>query len=281
MMNTSDSFFQWLYKIPLSGFTELEEKVTGFGKLLIVSEKKIGFLFIMLDDFAENQLDNLLSLIDEFNQRHIQILCIWEDIWMLKQELVRERISTLLGISKRIHGRATKVRKITKPELATFLLANHLQVPTQAKYKYGLFYKEQLVAVCSFSSGTPMPKRGENYKSYELIRFASLCGYTVVGGLSKLLKHFIEEIKPSDIMTYADRDWSVGKGYNKLGFRLEGITPPQYFWVKKGEWVRYYPARLPDELKEKAMDETEEQHLNKMGFVKVFNSGNLKFRLVL
>lgn len=279
-MDISYSFFQWLYNNPLSGFNDLEEKVVNFGKLLIVSEKKIGFLYIRLNDFAENQPDDIIALIDEFNQQQIQLICIWEDIWMLKQELVKSRISTLLGVSKRIHGRATKVKKITKPELDAFLSANHLQVPTRAKYKYGLFYKDLLVAVCSFSSGTPMPKRGENYKSYELIRFASLSGYTVVGGLSKLVKHFIEEVKPSDIMTYADRDWSVGKGYNKLGFRLDGATPPQYFWVKKGEWIRYYPTRIPEELTKKTLNETEE-YLQQTGFVKVFNSGNLKFRLVL
>ncbi|MND84366.1 hypothetical protein D3C80_762570 [compost metagenome] len=281
-MPAIDSFFQW-FQTSFSSFKSVFTEY-AFGKLILFDEKKLGFLFVEIDSFSTstNNLNDLITLVDNYRLNGIQTVCIWEDVWQLKQELVKGRINTLIGVSKRIHGRATKVRKITKPELESFLLENHLQNPTQAKFKYGLFHQEKLVAVCSFSAGTPMPKRGVNYKSYELIRFASLSGYTVVGGLSKLLKHFINEVKPSDIMTYADRDWSIGKSYEKLGFKFETITEPQFFWLSKGSWVRYYPNKIPEEIMaEKEADVTEEAYLLSNGFVKVYNTGNIKYRLLV
>ena len=38
-----------------------------------------------------------------------------------------------------------------------------------------------------------------------------------------MLKTFINEQKPDDIMTYAISDWSEGDVYRKLGFVEEGI----------------------------------------------------------
>jgi hypothetical protein len=48
----------------------------------------------------------------------------------------------------------------------------------------------------------------QDFRSYELLRFASLQGYVVVGGMDKLMKAFMHENQPDDIMSYADKDWS-------------------------------------------------------------------------
>jgi hypothetical protein len=63
---------------------------------------------------------------------------------------------------------------------------------------------------------------GKGEQSGELIRFCNKLDYTVVGGLSKLLKHFITQYQVDDVMTYIDKDWSDGKSFIQLGFEVVG-----------------------------------------------------------
>ena len=39
--------------------------------------------------------------------------------------------------------------------------------------------------------------------------------------MGKMLKTFIGEVHPDDVMSYADASWSSGDVYKKLGFREE------------------------------------------------------------
>ena len=75
-------------------------------------------------------------------------------------------------------------------------------------------------------------------RSYEWIRFASLPGVRISGGMGKILKAFIEEVHPDDIMSYADLEWSEGAVYEQLGFTLEGRKDPVMFEIDT-EWERH------------------------------------------
>ena len=57
--------------------------------------------------------------------------------------------------------------------------------------------------------------------------------------MGKLLKAFIEEVRPDDIMSYADLEWSEGDVYRQLGFTLEGRKDPVTFTVDTGTWKRF------------------------------------------
>ena len=110
------------------------------------------------------------------------------------------------------------IERIDKPTADKFLKINHLQGSVKAKFKYGLFLKPQyverffgivvcgdtdngiqspqpkLIAVATFSGARTM-KIGERAgtRSFELIRFATLQNYVVVGGMDKLLKALIKD----------------------------------------------------------------------------------------
>lgn len=233
--------------------------------------------------------DTCVSVSDAWAAMGIKVVHIWEDVWRAKNEVVQSRLRSLFGLSYRIPARLTEVRRIDKPTLDTFLKINHLQDSTTAKYKYGLFLPQRyfrvlekwtkkpefsllrhepsslLVAVASFSGGKNIPRNAQTYRSFELIRFANVLDATVVGGLDKLLKAFIKEVHPDDIMTYADRDWSNGQSYERLGFERLGTTPPQAFLVNPETFEREYTT--PESKLENA--------------VKVYNSGNIKYLLDL
>ena len=211
---------------------------------------------------------------------HVRLHC---DCWQKHRDIVQSRILALLGQSKRIHGRKTQVRRIDKATADFFLETNHLQGSVLGKVRYGLFLQDDLVAVASFSGARKCVRGGQVYRSFELLRFANKCHHTVVGGLDKLIQHFITNHQPDDLMTYADRDWSDGRGYRKIGFVGSEITDPQYFWLEVSTQTRHYPHRLPLQIPEQYHLNGAEValFLNQNGFRKVWNNGNIKFLLLL
>lgn len=204
---------------------------------------------------------DFLQLQEKYDNLEIKLIHLWEDIWCTRPLQVLARIKSLLGLNVRIHGRKTKVNKIAKPVANQFIDENHLQGSVNSRHKLGLFEGEQLVAVATFSALRRM-NHTENYKSAELIRFAVKAGYTVTGGLSKLINHFYLLQKPNDLMTYADRDWSGGEAYLTLDFALTGILEPQQFL-------------LDENLNRKLKKDQEVQENDLI----TFNTGSFKFIL--
>jgi hypothetical protein len=215
-------------------------------------------------------------------------IILWEDLWHTKRSVVQHRLRALLGLSERIPARLTKVQRIDRPTTTAFLAENHLQDPVLSKLKYGLYLpqryfrvindqtllppegtSELLVAVATFAHPRIFQKKNGPHRSYEFVRFANLAATTVVGGLDKLLKHFIRERQPDDIMTYADLEWSDGHSYLKLGFEKMGSTLPQEFWVGADTMQRFPAQRFPEGITEINAPEN--------GFVKIKNAGSRKF----
>jgi len=197
-------------------------------------------------------------------------ISIWEDQWHSKSQIIRSRILSNIWKAERIYGRETSVAKLNQPEADSFLNENHLIASTNAWLKFGLRYKGEIVAVATFSKAMPIIRNGISYQSFEMIRYCTKNGYTVVGGLSKLINHFISIASPDDIMTYIDLEWSRGRSFEQLGFNIKEQTPPQEFWINPLEMIRYYPHRLPTGLS------NDPNELHRKNYFKIHNSGNLK-----
>lgn len=228
------------------------------------------------------QAEKLVDLQDKFRQDGLFLVQLWEDVWLTRRNQVISRINSFLGLNKSFHGRKAKVISISIAETTNFLNNNHLQGYIKAKYNYGLFANGEIIAAANFSDTRPMKNNGEGYLSAELVRFASKDGLTIAGGLSKLIKHFLKEVKINDLMTYADRDWSLGKGYDKLGFELTKITEPAILYLDHKKMVRYFPHRLPKNVLsdfEKQDILNLEDYLAANNYIKIFNTGNLKYHL--
>ncbi|MFN0256604.1 PDDEXK family nuclease [Pedobacter ureilyticus] len=224
----------------------------------------------------------LQSLQVAYQQQGILLVHLWEDVWINKREQVLSRIHSFCGLNKSLHGRKAKIEELQATQAKAFLEAYHLQGYIKTKFNFGLRLNDELVAVACFAASRPMKSKGENYKSAELVRFATKTGVTIVGGLSKLLKHFLQQVSVNDLMTYADRDWSLGKGYDKLGFHFSGTTEAVTFYVDTKTMNRYQGHRLPKKILA-AFDEQNilnlDDFLTQNGFFKVFNTGNLKYHL--
>ena len=169
-------------------------------------------------------------------EKGIQLVHIFEDEWVDKQDIVKDRIKNILGIyDNRIFARKCIIKQIPFNICNQFLDANHIQGHDNSKIRLGLFYNDQLVSVMTFSK----PRFNKNYE-YELVRFASKLGYQVIGGASKLLKYFQRKYNPKNIISYADRRYSNGKLYYTLGFEFLNNSEPNYWWSRnKRRYSRY------------------------------------------
>ena len=223
--------------------------------------------------------EHVIAVQNVYFEKGMHFVSLWEDVWRNRQEQVLSRIQSLLGENMRIHGRKTTVISLDKQQADSFLSAFHIQGPALARYKLGLQHEDELVAVATFSAARLMRQRAEGYRSTELIRFATKSGYTVTGGLTKLLRHFIAHVKTNDVMSYADRDWSVGKSYEAAGFTFHSVIPPATLWLDTSTNKRYFQHRVPGGIAQQLESTDLGEHSNQ--FVKIFNTGNLKYILYL
>lgn len=224
------------------------------------------FLFSKMSDAALN--------------KKIKLIHLWYDVWASDNYLVEKRLLAQVGVSAKIFARNTSVVSISKQQATQFFNANHLQKQANAAFYFGLMYKNELVAAASFSKPRKMTYEKLPYHSYELVRFASKAGTIITGGLSKLIKHFVSEKNVQHLMTYADRDWSTGSSYLKLGFRFEGNLPPQTFEINRVGLYRKYINNqqvIPLNGNEKINAPWKSGHT----ILKVSNAGSAKFILDL
>lgn len=265
---------------------ESEEKSKHFPEndflILLFPEKLIALHLIDIQRFENIQQDNKLSfqeLSAHYQALGYKMIHLWEDVWKNRKELVKSRLEVSFGKFRKINARHCYVKRIDKLHSEMFLQENHLQGSVKSKFKYGLFLKKQyvakyvpeasgeddlLVAAATFSSGRTM-KWGErkDTRSYELLRFAGLKGFVVIGGFDKLLKAFAEEQKPDDVMTYADRDWSDGRSYEMLGFEKTDMLSPQCYLLDKNTFQR--------------ISSTDHIAENEHDLLKVWNAGSIKY----
>ena len=188
-------------------------------------------------------------------------LIITEDRWRSQGTMIRTRLLAHLEVFNQAYARNCEVRKIEKAEAQAFLAANHSYGDAACRYRYGLFLKRytghgaaaqgggaahaaappepgDLVAVATFSNARRWKKGDKEIRSHEWTRYASLPGLRINGGMGKLLKAFMKEVGPDDIMSYADLEWSQGDVYRQLGFTLEGHKDPVTFSVDRTTWKR-------------------------------------------
>jgi hypothetical protein len=252
-------------------------------EMLFIPQHQLYLHLIDIKSFHENDLPEnyFQDFSDKFNSQNQRIIHLWEDVYFFKKDLVQSRILSILGKFIRLHARHCIIKRIDKSITDKFLKINHLQGSVKAKLKYGLFLKPQyverfvpvvgedtnhgnkplLIAIATFSGGRTM-KEGERKgtRSFELIRFASLKGYVAVGGMDKLMSAFTNEHHPFDIMSYADRDWSDGRSYDKLGFSKIENSLPQILYINLKTLERLPLNWL-----------TDDEHLE------IFNAGSIKF----
>ncbi len=186
-----------------------------------IPEKKLAIEFDGLYWHSHIKDDYHLLKTEECEKQGIQLIHIFEDEWDRKQEIVKSRLQSILGKNNRIFGRKTECKIIDADTANAFLNANHIDGSCFAEYHYGLFYNNELVSVMTF---------GKSSDEFVLLRFANKLYTNVIGGASKLFSHFRKDHPEIEkVISYADRRWSKGNLYEKLGFNFIDKLEPSCF----------------------------------------------------
>ena len=107
-------------------------------------------------------------------------------------------------------------------------------------------------------------------------------GISVVGGFSKLFRYFIYNFDAESVLSYVDFSKFNGNSYLKAGFKFDGITVPNYVWVKNGHLTtvlsRYQTMKSSLIAKGWGTESnTEDEMMIGHGFIKIYNCGNKKY----
>lgn len=139
-----------------------------------------------------------------------------------------EKIYMMLLPKTRIPARKCIIEELDKDTCNIFLNMYHLQGPCQAQtVRYGLYYNNELVEVMTFGKSR-FAKKFE----WELIRMCSDADHIVVGGSSKLFKHFIQTYNPASIISYCDTSKFTGGVYLNMGMKFHQSVYPSKVWSR-------------------------------------------------
>lgn len=219
-----------------------------------------------------------LSKTEECAKQGIKLIHIFEDEWKFKPQIIKSRLKAIFGLTPyKIQARKCSVKPISANISKIFLEKYHLQGSCNDSVRLGLFYRNRLVAVMTFGK----PRFNKNY-DWELIRYATVSNFNIIGGAGKLLAYFRQNYIGT-IITYADRRWSTGELYKKLGFTFVKNTKPNYFYVKSLTRLSRYQCqkhKLKNLLKENFNPElSESQNMEANKFYKIWDCGHMVFKL--
>lgn len=216
---------------------------------------------------------NKKRLCDELD---IQLLTFWEDQINTKPNIVSSIILSKLGIyEKRIYARDCIIKDISSLDSSIFLNDNHLQGNIHSKIRYGLYYKDELVSIMTFGSSRRCTN--SQNKTWELYRYCCKQNTQIVGGASKLFKHFIKTQQPTEIISFSSNDISNGELYSSLNF--EYVSNSLSYWYVKNN-IRYHRYNFTkSKLVEIGYDssKSESQIMKELKYYKIFDSGQSKW----
>lgn len=230
---------------------------------------KESILFTLNNAFPNNIFEVQVSTCKINITVNNKTFSFWINDWFNKKEIVLSIICSKIGKNKRVFARNCEIKKVNKQEAEIFLNQNHLLGFKSAYFKYALYYQQEIIAIATFSKGRKMNRLEANKRSFELINFCCKKGVSVTGGLSKLIKAFVTDLQPGDLMTYIDKDWSDGSAYLNLGFKIHSETEPQSYVFDKTNFEKYQLEKLPENIFIALQSNN-----NNLEIVK--NSGNLK-----
>jgi len=209
--------------------------------------------------------------------------------WSNRRDVLKSMIRNLLGKNaNKIYARDTQVVTISHKECEAFLNENHRQGATYSKVYLGLKHRDDLVAVMTFNHlrNTIGRTKDCDDTTWELSRFCGKANTSIIGGASKLFKHFVTTYSPKRIISFSDVAHTKGNLYSTLGFKQVSVSAPSYVWVnvatdKYFNRVTCQKNNLRKLFSDPTIDiehHTEREIMESRGFAQVFDSGVIKWK---
>lgn len=250
---------------------------------IFIPEKNIAIelngLYWHSEVYGGKSKDYHLDKTIECKEKKIELIHIFEDEWKIKKEIVKSIIKNKIGIiDEKKYARKCEIKELKSKDLEVFYNNNHIQGAVNSSVNLGLFYEGEIVSALSFS------KSRFEKNTVEITRFANKLNISVIGGFSKMIKHFIKNNNFNKISTYSDRRYFNGNVYLNNGFTFVGYTQPNYYYIDNNYIFRYNRIRFQKHKLENLLEnfdskltEWENMKLNK--YDRIWDCGNYKFEL--
>ena len=223
-----------------------------------------------------------LNKTEERKKRGIRLIQIFEDEYDEHKEIVLNKIKHALNANNNsihIGGRNCNVIKTDSKTAKEFLNKFHIQGFSPSTVYYGAYYNDELVSIMS------LKKETNGSENWELNRFATNIRYRINGIASKIFTRFIKDYAPLKVKSFLDRRWNIEGDtvYEKLGFKVDKILPPDYHYVKSSKRYHKFGFRKDAMIKKYGdrykltLDMTESEMAKIVGFNKIWDCGLVRY----
>lgn len=254
---------------------------------IFIKDKNIGIECNGIYWHSENQGKDKnyhLNKLIECQNLNIRLIQILENEIINKPKIVFNRLKNILGLIKyKIYARKCEIKEIDNKLKNKFLEKYHIQGKDNSSIKLGLFYKNRLISIMTFCKLRKCLGQKNKENHYELSRFCCINNFSIVGGASKLLSYFEKQYKPKYIISYADRRWSIGNLYYKLGFKFSHNSCPNYWYFKTSNIKKikhrfnFRKNILSKKLEKFDKNLTEWENMKNNGWNRIWDCGNMVF----
>lgn len=206
-----------------------KDAFSGFVFDIYIPSKNIGIDLISTathSNIGNYDLQNKALDCEKFG---ITFICLMEDYWYTKPEIVQAKIKDVLGIhDKELNGLYGAIREIEPEQYDYFCEENHLWGKGLASLKLGMYINDELVAV----AGLAVPRYIKSY-DWEIIRFCCKKGYFIENALRAFVIWMVRMHENESIIYYHDMRWPDDTN-NALEF-LRNTVPSVYYWKGDGK----------------------------------------------
>lgn len=244
---------------------------------ILIPESKIGIEINGLYWHSEDHKDKdyHLNKTNQASELGIQLLHIFEDQLVERNAQVKNFILSKIKTANKIHARKCDVTVVPNKIAMEFFKENHIQgAPMGSRLNVGLLISGELMGAMSFGIHHRYSKSNEII----LTRLAYKNDTAIIGGASRMLaaaKPHLRRMGINKIISWSDTAITNGNVYEKLGFTLEKILEPDYFYTKSGK--RFSKQSLKKTTEEKLSEKTERELRLEQGYLRVYDCGKKRW----
>lgn len=218
------------------------------------------------------------------NNKGIRLITIFGDEWTDRKDQVKNYLMSVTNKNPlNVGARKTELKIVDKTDATQFLEQNHIQGTSRFDIAFGLYFKDDLVAVMTGSEH----HRQNQGTVFVLNRLAFKSGISVQGGSSKLLKALVSYAKQngySKLISWSDNRWSEGRVYEKMGFLLEEELGPDYSYTRQEKRLSKQSCQKATLIKRGAigtMSNTEYELALSLGLYRIWDCGKKRWAMNL
>lgn len=169
-------------------------------------------------------------------------MVVFEDEWTRKQTIVKEIVRSRIGVSvaQRLRPSQCQIEHVNSRSVADLLDECHYLGACSSSINLAVMFEGAVIgAMC-----VRKPSR-KTKAALEISRMVMRPEFRVHGIWSKMAKVLRSTVRGLDIVTYSDNRLFTGEVYGKMGFELDGVVSPDYFWVKNSQRFHKSALRKP------------------------------------